>query len=90
MYSLPQISYSKIESTLISEPKLVNNYKYRVVDSYENIPSIPTSNDYLISPEFKYFYIKQLTDTTITTGKVELLGLNTTWLNYDSCSTTSV
>tara|TARA_R110000803_G_scaffold98099_2_gene166247 strand:+ start:93 stop:365 length:273 start_codon:yes stop_codon:yes gene_type:complete len=90
MYSLPQISYSKVETSLVSEPKLVNNYRFRVLDSYEEITSIPTSNDYLISPEFKFFYIKQLTDKTVTTGKVELLGLNNTWVNYDNCTTISV
>ena len=81
-----EMSYSIKGDGIITEPSLVTNYKYRIPDALEQIESLDAVNDPLISVSYKNYYMKEFGDTTVTSSKIQQLGLNNLWTNENTCS----
>jgi len=81
-----RISYSIKDDSIINKPSLVENYQYRVPDSFEGIDTIGAKNDPMISVSFKNYYMKEIGANKVTSIKVQQLGLNNLWTNKNACS----
>lgn len=74
----------KTDSSIITKPAYLVNYESRIVDDFEKISSINTSNDHLTSLEAKSFYYK-IDENGVDSTNVQLNGLNNLWLNTKKC-----
>ncbi len=79
------ISYDPNGGGLIKGQTLQENFQRRIVDAYENIPSLSTNNNPFLSVNSKAYYFKELGDN-LNTITVEHLGMNNLWFNELNCS----
>ena len=75
------IEYGNSGAGLVTTPSLLVNYRNRIINNFEQIPTMVTNNDNMISVSKKSYYIKEIGDLTLGYIDVQHSGLNNLWVN---------